>query len=80
MKISKSNVRGLVVPLIAIATLGVGACSSAPTSRSTVRESERVYRDSNEVCKETVVSEQRRERGRDQERVATVETVCRDRR
>ena len=80
MKNRSTPVRALMVPLLAVACLGIGACTSAPTSRTTVRETERVYRDSDEVCREKVVTEQRRERDRDSARVATTETVCRDRR
>lgn len=76
MDISTSKVRNVVVSLIAIT--GVAACA-APEPRSTVRESERVIRNADEVCRERVVTEQRRERDGDRTRVATSETTCRER-
>jgi hypothetical protein len=79
MKIRQTNIRVLLVPLLAIGCLGIGACASSPRSHTTVRETERVYRDSDEVCREKVVTEQRRDRRNDRTRVASTETVCRDR-
>jgi hypothetical protein len=74
------NDRSRLLPLIAMACLGVGACASSPRTHTTVHESERVYRGSDEVCREKVVTEQKRDRDNDRTRVATTETVCRDRR
>ncbi len=70
--------RSVLVSSLVVAALGVAACSSSPP-RTTVRETQRVIRSSDEVCKQTVVTEQRRERDGDRSRVATTETVCRDR-
>lgn len=69
----------LLMPVVATACLGLGACVSEPRSHTTVRETERVYRGSDEVCREKVVTEQRRDRDNDRTRVSSTETVCRDR-
>lgn len=55
------NTNKLVIPALALACLGIGACSSGGSSHryTTVRETERVYRDSDEVCHETTVRESR---------------------
>ena len=79
MNTRQTNIRSLLVPALAIACLGVGACASSPRSHTTVRETERVYRGSDEGCREKVVTEQRRDRDNDRTRVASTETVCRDR-
>lgn len=54
------NSKKLFIPALALACLGIGACSSGGGHRTTtVRETERVYRDSDEVCHETTVRESR---------------------
>ncbi len=78
MDTNTRTTRGLVISLVAVAGIGLGACASSQP-RSSVRETERVYRNADEVCREKVVTEQRRERDGDRSRVATAETTCRDR-
>jgi len=78
MKTNPALTRTLLVSLLAMTGLGVGACASSQP-RHTVSKTERVYRDSDEVCRQKVVTEQRRERDGDRSRVATSETTCRDR-
>lgn len=53
------NTQKLVIPALALVCLGIGACSSGGGNQRTVRETERVYRDSGEVCTERTVTERR---------------------
>ena len=78
MDIHTAKTRGVLILLVAATGLGGVACSSGQP-RSTVRTTDRVYRDADEVCRQKVVTEQRRERDGDRSRVATTETTCRDR-
>lgn len=56
--VKRSQVILLTIGMVMV-LLGTGACSSGGSHR-TVRESERVYRTSDEVCRETTVTERGR--------------------